>query len=368
MEHVLQVTIQGKMGFSSGYIWWMGTEEIVIWCREHVDIGDELRLRIDWAMGTALIDCKATIHGILPRALTDVNDGKAAFATYTLINEDEEELLFKGLILANPDLKAKGFSFLPYKLHGARRKAEHILGRKLGEGPGLGVMIASSPVKKPRTPKVPAASRRLTPPRMPKPRKRPATKMEEEKPEKAARAEGEFWDEKKPDDLEFAGIATPTGGNTTRRLRRMSELLRQRAIPMDELPPVSPAPKVESPPEIPVEEPVEEALEPEVSSGRGLLRISKFVKGPPHAALVRIKDAEKLFRAVSFQEDQIEFYLRKEAGIRLYDKVALLLYLPDGTTLEMEGRVSSGIPGGICLEIPAPSELALDTMRLLLES
>ncbi len=372
MEHVLQVTIQGKTGFSTGYIWWMGHEELVLWCREHVDIGDKLRLRIDWAMGTTLLECEATVHGTLPKSLTEVGDGKAAFTTYTLINDEDDELLLKGLFLANPHLKSRGPSYLPHKLAGSRRKAENQLKRKLGQGPAQAAIVSSSPVVKPRTPVVPDVTRKAAPPRMPKPKKRPAPKKEPEKEPEKKPDKGEFWDERNPDDMEFAGIATPAGGKTTRRLRRMTELLRQRATPVDEMPPMSPAPPVEPAPEIPVKEPVEEPPEPEPeveeAPEQGVLRISKFVKGPPHAALLRIEDTGELFKAVSFNGDLIEFFLRKEPGIRLYDKVALLLYLPDGTALEMDGRVTSGIPGGVCLEIPAPSEVVLDTIRMLLES
>ena len=133
MQHVLMVTIQGRMGFTSGYIWWMAGEEAQIWCAEHDEVGEDLLLRIDWARGTRLLDCSATVQHVLSERTCRVISGRVLYCTYALIDSEDQELLLTGLHQANPDLKAYGFQHQPAALAPCRRAAERRTGKTLGK-------------------------------------------------------------------------------------------------------------------------------------------------------------------------------------------------------------------------------------------
>lgn len=386
MEHVLSVTIQGSMGFSTGYVWWMGAEELVFWCSEHLPRGEEVRLRIDWAMGTALIDCTAMIHGVLPISLTRVNKGRAFYCTYDLVKIEDLELLRKGLFQANPVLKAHGLDYIPFNLATARKKAENRLGRQLGKdgavtdpalpsGHGVGGPARGQAVRKPG---------RLPPSRM---LARLASTLKPDFPGdstagsvefvgvpttgdvRARRRSAETLDEFSRDDvsdsLEFAGLPTGRGGSSlqhktganTARLRLMARQLRERAASPEPASPGKPPARVKTPtPELEV---VRDAT-------LGFLRIAEFVHGPPHSALLRINDPAQLRRSVDIVDDQIVINLLKEQEMSLWDKVTILMVLHDGTFLELEGKVIDLPTQCMCLSVTRPSQVALETLRHLL--
>ncbi len=134
MQRVLTATIQGKKSFSSGYVWWMGPEELLFWCHEQANVGDDFRLRIDWAQGTALLGCTAMVHNIVSRRITSVKEGNALYATFKLVDPADRDTLTTGLLRDNPTLKAHGLGHLPSLLAPSRHKAELRLKRKLGQG------------------------------------------------------------------------------------------------------------------------------------------------------------------------------------------------------------------------------------------
>lgn len=378
MQHILSVTIQGQRGFSNGYVWWMSGEEILFWCPEHMPVGEEVRLRIDWAGGTDLLDCTATIHGVLPLSVTSVKEGRAYFATYELVKPEDEDRLFRGLFQANPDLKAKGFGHLPHKLSNARRRAEGRIGKKLGQ------ITRRPPKKKPvraRNQGMPA--RRLVP-RFPgdkTPAPPPAEFLSESSAGSlefvgapttgAAKSRDEqqaildeFEKDEVSESLDFTEARSRSSSGTkssgrkgtagsSRKLHQMAKALRKRA---------------ESKPPPPVTVKVS-PVEPEqaIQNKRGYLRLSDFMAGPPSTALLRINDPAQAQRAVDFDDHQIAFFLRREPDLPLWELVSLLVVLPDATVLQFMGKVMHKTSRGMCMMVEHPTDMDLEALRDLLK-
>lgn len=350
MQHVLSVTIQGKIGFSTGYVWWMGPEEVLFWCREHRSIGDEVRLRIDWAMGTALIDCKATIHSALPERISTVKDGMAYFGTYQLVDPGDEKLLQKGLHLANPALKVNGSGSIPPALAPVRRIAERHKGRRLG--------MAGEAVQ----------PRRAT---TAKPVLRP----------KAARE---------------ATLAPEE--STSVHLRRMKGQLLQRAASNQGKEPAKAAPKKPSRPHPPSAQPSEPQSIPKPPDAPGPARqdpqvevtgndklpeprwvepltpaeqdypeFSQLVQGKPHSALLRISDTDQLLLSIGFHEQTMDIRVKRKPDLPYWDEVALQLLLPDNTFLEFKCKVVDKTDQSMNLSVDTLDEIALDALKFLIE-
>ena len=402
MQHVLMVTLQGRLGFSSGYVWWMAAEEILFWSPEHAAVDDEILLRIDWDRGAALLNCAAAVHSVLPAASTSVSKGRVLYATFELINSWDDDLLKKGLLQANPDLKTYGWGHLPARLAAPRRKAENRLGRKLGQAPGQSPdtepeePVAAEPEEPVAAePEVPFDRLGILPPRNPAaalkskmaaaartakkaPAVPPASKtfhpddITPEHPEFETRsetdelvpvlstegAEREFISGSHSSGGRYGGMATGRGGaNTpgkssgaTSRLQALAERLRDQAADL------------------------KRSYETEDTAGgtradgkKGFLRISHFIPGPPHSMLLRISDPAQLRRAVVLDDHGFEIYLRREPGIELGDQVNVLLGLPDGTPLEFSCRVDRVKPRSLRLVTDIPDDFVISSMEMLIE-
>jgi hypothetical protein len=384
MQHVLMATIQGRLGFSSGYVWWIAAEEILLWNHEHVSVGDELLLRIDWARGTGLLNCRATVQNVLPVSSTSVSEGRALYATFELVVPVNHDLFVKGLLQANPDLKTLGWGFQPTKLAQSRRKAEHRTGRTLGQKPeappvaasavgdkparhkpaSLGRIRSQRPASRPKRPaRVPPASRRFHPeditPEHPEFEKRSET--DELVPVLSADgAKKEFTPSPSSGARKYVGYTTngrgghtpASSGSGTSRLQALVDQIRERAHGD-----VS-------------------ASSPESTSGvrddtrasgkKGYLQISSLIKGPPHAILLRISDPAQLRRAVVLGERRFEIYLRHKSGIELGDQVDVLLALPDGTPLEFTAKVDRVKPRSLRLAVVALDEFIISSMEMVI--
>jgi len=407
MQHVLTVTIQGPLGFSSGYVWWMSGEEVLLWSPDRAVMDDELLLRIDWARGAYSIKCVATVHSVLPVSSTSVKAGKALYATFELINPWDDGLLNEGLLKANPALKTRGWDHLPARLVTPRRKAESRLGRKLGLAPGasqeeppeaeepaeepakpakeppidrLGILPPRPPARKLVSKKAAALRPAKEPDRVPPPaRKFDPDDITPEHPEFEKRSE---TDELVPvlssegAEREFTtgspasgssgekyvgystngrGGQTPSGsGSTTSRLQALADKLRQRAARGGGF-----AKSADTPGGT------------RADGKKGLLRVSHFVPGPPHAMLLRVSDPAQLRRALVIGDNGFEIYLRRdpgiELGIELGDQVNVLLGMPDGTPLEFSGSVDRVKPRSLRLAVNIPDEFVISSMEMLIE-